>query len=92
MHLACPYVNRSLTLLILSSLVTGETDITHDTTKNAESDTEQKGTYSEHTSPHLENGKFELPPVIVQQLCPTGLCFWIPGKRLFLLFVVYNVL
>jgi hypothetical protein len=71
--------------------VTGETDITHNTTKNAESDAEQNDTYSEHTSPHLENGKFELLPVIVQQLCPRGLRCWIAGKRLFLLFVVYNM-
>lgn len=42
-------------------------------------------------SPHLENRKFELLPVIVQQLCPRGFCCWIPGKRLFFLFVVYNM-
>ena len=38
MHLACAYVSCGLTLLILSSLVTGETDITLNTTKNAKSD------------------------------------------------------
>jgi len=56
MHLACTYVNCSLTLLILSSLVPGETDFTHDTTKNAKSDTEQKGTCSEHTHHILKMG------------------------------------
>lgn len=91
MHLACAYVSCAVTLLILSSLVTGESDITHNATKNAESDAEQNGTYSGNMSPHLENGKSELPLVIVQQLCPRGLRYWIPGRRDFLLFVVYNM-
>jgi hypothetical protein len=89
MQLACAYVSCGLVLLFLPSFVTGETNSTHNATKNAddevfESDAEQNDTYSEHMSPHLENGKSELPPVVVQQLCPRGLRMWIPGKRLFI--------
>jgi hypothetical protein len=96
MQLACAYVNCGLVLLVLSSFVTGETNTTHSATKNAddegfESDGEQNDTYSDHMLPHLENGKFEHPPVIVQQLCPRGLRMWIPGKRLILLFVVHSM-
>jgi hypothetical protein len=94
MQLSCTYVSCGLLLLILASQVIGRTNI-RNVTKNvddemSDSDDEEDDTYHEHILPHNENGKFELPPVTIQQLCPRGLRMWIPGK-IILLFVLQNI-
>jgi hypothetical protein len=94
MHLARANVSRGLLLLILSSQLTGRTDV-RNVTKYADDEIsdsvyEEDGTYHEHILQHHENGKSVLPPVTIHQLCPRGLRMWIPGK-IILLFVLQYI-